>query len=131
MPGIYLDTSAVGRVVLGELDAPAIRAKLAQFDPWWASELLLVEARRLGRRERVSAAVESILGLVKLSALPRALVEAASVIDPVEVRSLDAIHLTTARGLHATSEIVAVLTYDKQLQAGCSHHGIPVEAPAA
>ena len=129
MPGIYLDTSALGRVVLGEADAPAIRATLAQFDPWRCSELLVVEARRLARREAVSAAVESILGLIKLTALPRALLEAASLIDPVEVRSLDAIHLATARELHAAGEIAAVLTYDHQLQAGCRHHGIRIEAP--
>ncbi len=131
MPGIYLDTSALGRVVLGEVDTPTFRAKLAQFDPWWASELLMVESRRLGRGEGVSGAVESILGLIKLTALARALLGDASLIDPVEVRSLAAIHLATARGLHAAGEIAAVLTYDHQLQAGCRHHGIPVEAPVA
>lgn len=130
MPGIYLDTSALGRVVLGEVDVPAIRAKLAQFDPWRASELLVIESRRLGRREGVSATVEEMLGLVKLTALPRMLLEEASLIDPIEVRSLDAIYLATARDLHAHGEIAAVLTYDHQLQAGCRHHGIPVEAPA-
>jgi uncharacterized protein len=51
--GIYVDTSALGRVVLGEPDAQAIRARLAQFDPWFASELLVVELRRLARREGV------------------------------------------------------------------------------
>jgi predicted nucleic acid-binding protein len=131
VPGIYLDTSALGRVVLGERDAPAIRARLALFDPWCASELLVVESRRLGRREGVSATVEAMLGLVRLITLARTSLEEASRIDPVEVRSLDAIHLATARDLHAAGEIAAVLTYDHQLQAGCRHQGIPVEAPAA
>jgi hypothetical protein len=66
-------------------------------------------------------------GLIKLTT-PRALLEEASLIDPASVRSLDAIHLT-ARDLHAAGEIAAVLTYDHQLQAGCRHRGIPVEAP--
>jgi uncharacterized protein with PIN domain len=35
--GLYVDTSALGRVVLGEPDAQTIRATLAQFDPWFAS----------------------------------------------------------------------------------------------
>lgn len=130
MAGIYLDTSALGRVVLGEADAPVIRATLARFDPWCASELLMVELRRLGRREGVSNAAEQLLGLVTLTPVPRAVLEQASLIDPIEVRSLDAIHLATARDLHATHEIAAVLTYDRQLQAGCRHHGIPVQAPA-
>jgi predicted nucleic acid-binding protein len=131
VPGIYLDTSALGRVVLGEADAPAIRARLAEFDPWRSSELLVVESRRLGKREGVSPAVETMLALVTLTALPRTLLEEASLIDPIAVRSLDAIHLATARGLHAAGEIAAVLTYDRQLQAGCRHHGIEIEAPVA
>jgi uncharacterized protein len=131
VPGIYLDTSALGRVVLGEADAPAIRARLAEFDPWLSSELLVVESRRLGKREGVSPAVETMLALVTLTALPRTLLEEASLIDPIEVRSLDAIHLATAQGLHAAGKIAAVLTYDHQLQAGCRHHGIEVEAPVA
>lgn len=117
MPGIYLDTSALGRVVLGEVDAPAIRAR-------WPSSTPGDERAARGRVPQtrqargVSAAVESILGLIRLSALPRALLEEASLIGPLEVRSLDAIHLTTARELHAAGEIAAVLTYDHQLQAG-------------
>jgi uncharacterized protein with PIN domain len=81
VPGICLDTSALGRVVLGEADAPAIRARLAQFDPWRSSELLVVESRRLGKREGVSPAVEAMLALVTLTALPRTLLEEASLID--------------------------------------------------
>lgn len=50
MAGIYVDTSALGRVALGEPDAALIRAPLAEFDPWRASELLVVELRRLGTR---------------------------------------------------------------------------------
>jgi predicted nucleic acid-binding protein len=115
--------------MLEESDAPTIRATLAQFDPWLSSELLVVELRRLGSREGVSAQVEQLLGLVRLTPLPRALLEAASLIAPAEVRSLDAIHLATARSLHMAGEIAAVLTYVLQLQAGCQHHGISVEAP--
>ena len=131
MPGIHLDTSALGRVVLGEVDAPAIRAKQAQFDTWCASELLVFESRRLGRREAVSAAVEAMLALIKLTTLRRPLLEAVSLIDPTEVRSLDATHPATARHRHVAGEAAAVLTYDQQLQAGCRHHGIQVEAPVA
>lgn len=129
MPGIYVDTSALGRVVLREGDAPVIRAVLARFDPWYASELLKVELRRLGRREAVETRAERTLSLVTLSGLTSAVLEQAARLDPVNVRSLDAIHLATAINLHAAGDIAAVLTYDTQLQAGCRHHGIPVEAP--
>lgn len=129
MAGIYVDTSALGRVVLGEPDAQVIRARLAQFDPWFASELLVVELRRLGVREGVLPQAERTLAAVNLVPLTRALLERASRLDPVEVRSLDAIHMCTAVDLHSAGSIAAVLTYDLQFQAGCAHHGIPVEAP--
>ena len=88
-----------------------------------------MELRRLGRCEGVSDAAEQLFGLVTLAPVPRAVLEQASLIDPIAVRSLDAIHLATARDLHDTHEIAAVLTYDRKLQAGCRHHGIPVQAP--
>ncbi len=47
MAGLYLDTSALGRVLLAEPDAAAIRATLARYDGWWSSDLLIVELRRL------------------------------------------------------------------------------------
>jgi len=76
--GICVDTSALGRVVLGEPDAQTIRATLAQFDPWFASELLVVELRRLGRREGVLPQAERTLAAVNLVPLTRALLERAS-----------------------------------------------------
>lgn len=59
------------------------------------------------------------------------MLEHAARLDPVSIRSLDAIHMATAINLHAGGEIAAVLTYDGQLQAGCAHHGIPFEPPVA
>jgi len=39
--------------------------------------------------------------------------------------------LEAAVGLLGRGEVVAVLTYDRQLQTGCAHHLVPVEAPTA
>jgi hypothetical protein len=50
-------------------------------------------------------------------------------LDPVEVRAPDSIHLCTAVDLFRAGAIGALLTYDHQLQGGCRHHGIPIEAP--
>jgi hypothetical protein len=80
--GIYVDTSALGRVVLGEPDAQTIRAKLAQFDPWLANELLVVELRRLASREGVLPQAERTLAAVNLVPLTRALLERASRLAP-------------------------------------------------
>lgn len=131
MAGVYVDTSALGRVVLAEPDAEAIRDVLARYDAWWSSAILIVELRRLGRREDLEPAVERVLAQVSLLDVDRASLERASHLGPVEVRSLDAIHLDAALVLARGGEIAAVVTYDRQLQAGCSPHGLAVEAPIA
>ena len=56
-------------MVLREGDAPLTRAVLARFDPWHASELLIVELRRLGRREGIEARAERTLSLATLASL--------------------------------------------------------------
>lgn len=129
MAGVYLDTSALGRVLLREPDAQVIRDTLAAYRPWWSSALLVVELRRLARREGLDEPVERLLERIRLVDVDRAALERASRLDPVEVRSLDAIHLDAAATLAARGDIAAVLTYDRQLQAGCAHYGIAVEAP--
>jgi hypothetical protein len=40
-------------------------------------------------------------------------------------------HRIGGSGLSRRGEVAAALTYDRQLQAGCAHHTVPVEAPAA
>jgi uncharacterized protein with PIN domain len=129
MAGLYLDTSALGRVLLGEPDAETIRDALAGYDTWWSSALLAVELRRLARREGLEALADRLLANVRLADVDRASLDRASRLDPVEVATLDAIHLDAAVELAGRNAVTAVLTYDRQLQTGCAHHGLAVEAP--
>jgi hypothetical protein len=92
--------------------------------------LLVVELRRLAARVSLEEAAEGLLAEVQLVTVDRAALERASHLAPVEVRSLDAIHLDAAVGLHRDQQIAAVSTYDQQLQTGCAHHLLPTEAPA-
>lgn len=46
MAGVYVDTSALGRLLLAEPEADVIRSVLAEHDAWRSSELLVVELRR-------------------------------------------------------------------------------------
>jgi predicted nucleic acid-binding protein len=129
MPGIYVDTSALGRVLLGEPDAELIRDTLGEYDPWWSSALLSVELRRLARREGVEAYGEELLSLVSTRRVDSPALKRAAKLDPVDVRTLDAIHLDAAIQLKRRGAIDVVLTFDHQLQAGCAHQGLAVEAP--
>lgn len=93
MPGLSIDTSALGRVLLAEPDAAAIRAALGRYDAWWSSELLIVELRRLATKVDLVEAGEALLREVSLRSVGRTLIEGASRLAPVEVRSLEAVHL--------------------------------------
>lgn len=129
MAGLYADTCALGRVILDEPDGSAILTTIASYDALWSSELLLVELRRLGLREQAEARAETLVAGVSLEAVDRESLERASRLEPLSVRSLDSIHLEAAVGLARDGLIDAVLTYDHQLQAGCAHHQLRVEAP--
>lgn len=131
MAGLYVDTSALGRILLTEPDATAIHSTLSRYDRWWSSALLLVELRRLAARAGREIAGEALLAEMELHPLDSATLERASRLPPSEVRSLDAIHLEAAVALRNAGEISAVLTFDGQLQRGCEHHQLGVEAPTA
>lgn len=129
MAAIYVDTSALGRALLGEPETEAIRTDLATYNAWWSSELLVVELRRLAAREGLEADAEKYLEAFRLVPIDSASLERASRLAPTVVRSLDAIHLEAALQLHNRGEINGIMTYDRQLQDGCAHHGLSVHAP--
>jgi predicted nucleic acid-binding protein len=126
MAGLYVDTSSLGRILLQEPDAPSIRATMANFTSLWSSQLIAVELRRLGRREALEPAADRLLNAVQLTPLGHTNLSRAARLDPVEIRTLDAIHLEAAIRLRGAGTIAAVLTHDRQLRAGCQHHGIPL-----
>jgi predicted nucleic acid-binding protein len=131
MAGLYVDTSALGRVLLGEPDARAIRNALAGYDAWWSSRLLVVELRRLAKRVSLEPPAEHMLSQVRFLDIGNAALERASRLGPVDLRSLDAIHLDAALTLARNDDVGAVLTFDHRLQAACAHHGLAVESPSA
>lgn len=131
MAGLYLDTSAIGRALLAEPEARAIRTMIAGFEARWSSELLVVELRRLAVRESIEAVADVFLDGIGLLAVDSSSLDRASRVLPNVVRSLDAIHLDAALTLRDRGAIEVVMTYDRQLQAGCAHHGLKVAAPMA
>jgi predicted nucleic acid-binding protein len=131
MTVVYLDTSALGRVLLGEPDAPAILRALQTFDGRVASRLLRIELCRLALRVGRLADAERLLGGVALLPLDERLLVAAETIAPPTVATLDALHLVSALRLAGTGKLDAIMTYDARLASGASQHGITVIAPVA
>lgn len=129
LSGVYLDTSALGRVLLGEPDGPAVLRELRRFDRLVASRLLRVELRRLALRQGVLEAADRLVAGVALLPVDDAVLTAAETVTPASVATLDAIHLVTAVRMAGAGVLDVVMTYDARLAAGARDHGLAVLAP--
>ena len=129
MAAVYVDTSAIGRVLLGEPDAPAVLRDLADFEQHVASRLMRIELRRLAMREDALEAADRLLDGVALIPLDDAILAASETLLPATVVTLDAIHLATALRLATGGMLSTVMTYDRRLADGAEQHGLRVLAP--
>jgi predicted nucleic acid-binding protein len=127
--GVYLDTSAVGRVLLGEPDSVTILDAVGGYEERAASRILRVELLRLALRYDVVGDAEQLLTGIALIPVDQDTLSAAETVDPREVATLDAIHLVTALRLANAGHVDALMTYDRRLAAGAAHHGLAVIAP--
>ncbi len=126
---LYVDTSALGRLLLDEAGKPLIEQALEAFTRRAASSLLRVELRRLGLRHNMLDRVDPLLAGVLLVPLGRRIIMTAETLAPSAVATLDAIHLATAVRLSQAGELDALMTYDKRLASGAEEHGIAVLSP--
>lgn len=124
---VYVDTSALGALLVEQLESDALESWLDQTsDMLVSSDLLEVELRRLAVREGVDQAdVTRLLDGVSLAALDRAVYRSAGLLPMPYLRTLDALHLEAAMRLDAA----AVLTYDRRLSKAARSVGLRVVAP--
>ncbi len=128
--GAYLDSSAFVKLAIEEAESDALCAFLEQWPRRTSSALLRTEAiralRTLGSTalERARAALER----VDLVSVSDDLLEAAGLLDPATVRTLDAIHLATAMSVR--DHIGVLVTYDRRMIEGAKHVGLPISSPA-
>jgi predicted nucleic acid-binding protein len=130
VPSAYLDASALGRLLLGEPDAPAILEALEDFDAYVASRLVAVELRRLAIRHDRRRQAERLLDAVSLVPITEGLLAAAETVAPTTVAALDAIHLATALELAAAGLLDAVISYDARLIVAAREHDLVVLSPS-
>jgi uncharacterized protein len=126
---VYIDTSAIGRVLLGEPDAVAVRQALGDFEQHVASRLMRTELRRLALREGLLEDAEQLLAGVALIPVDDAVLTLAGTVTPATVATLDAIHLATALKLAGAGILNTVMTYDPRLASAVELHGLRVAAP--
>ena len=131
MAGVYLDTSALGRIMLDEPDSAVIGAALGAFDAVVSSRLLRIELHRVGLRTGIlREEIDEWLASVSLVPMDDATLSAAEAVSPASVATLDAIHLATAIRLAADGHIASLMTFDVRLAEGAREHGLTVIAPS-
>jgi predicted nucleic acid-binding protein len=135
-PGIlYVDTSALVKLVVREAESDALEAELGRWSDLVTSVITSIELSRAVARARtdstaVVADQDTVVGVlaavaeIPLSDDVRA--NAAS-LTPVELRTLDAIHLASALALG--DDLGAVVTYDSRMQAAVLDTGRSLIAP--
>ncbi len=129
MKTVYVDTSALARVLLDEPDTQAIQRDLAKFAHRVASRLLRIELRRVGLRQGLLDRANTLIADVSLMPIDNWILSATETLPPPTVGTLDAIHLATALRLSRETGLDALMTYDRQLAAGAQEHGIAVLSP--
>ena len=129
---IYLDSSALVKLILEESESRALARWLAE-----RADLALVssaihrtEVPRAIWRANPSAlprSLRQVRGVEKIG-LSTDVLDSAAAVPPQSLRSLDAIHLASA--LSIRRELTAFVAYDKRLLAAAKDVGLPTASPA-
>ena len=131
---LYLDTSALAKLVVSEEETASLRSFLAERGSVFAFSSYLAHTELLRASRRHGAAVtkraRAVLGAIHLVDVARHVLELAAVLDvSARLRSLDAIHLATC--LVAVDRLEAVVTYDLRMREAAGDLGLVVEAPGS
>lgn len=127
---IYLDSSALVKLVIAEPESGALRRSLRRHQPHVTSALARTEVARATMSFGTEAVVrgEAVLRRVEVVRLNDRVLRIAGSLEPAELRSLDAIHLATAQLIGA--ELKWIITYDERLADAAHKLGLSVRAPA-
>ena len=130
MKAVYLDSSAFVKLLVAEAESTALRTFLMEHDARRVSSTLLrAEALRAIRHLGPDALAITREGLrrVDLVAIDDRILDAAGILEPRVVRTLDAIHLATA--LTLGDDLESIVTYDDRMIEGARLLGLAPVAP--
>jgi predicted nucleic acid-binding protein len=123
---VYLDASALVKLGRLEPETEALRDRIRGARVV-TSALAEVEVHRALARSGLPDEAPRVLATVVLLEVDAQTRRAAIAAAPPSVRSLDAIHLASARGVGA--ELDAFICYDMRLSDAARAAGLPVESP--
>lgn len=128
---LYLDSSALVKLVVQEFESQALEEFLRSRPVPASSAMARVEVVRAVRPHgrAVVTGAHLLLDGLRLLRLDDELLDAAAEINGTGIRSLDAIHLASARALG--SALAVLVTYDRRMAAGAHQLGMPTIAPGS
>jgi predicted nucleic acid-binding protein len=128
---IYLDSSAILKLIVLERETSALVSVLADHSERASSVLARVEVLRALRRGGASVSERrravDVLARIALLHVDDDILESAAELESADLRSLDAIHIATA--LSIQSELAGVVTYDQRFSAAAKRAGLSIYAP--
>jgi predicted nucleic acid-binding protein len=129
MAATYLDSSALVKLAIEEPESKALRAYLRRRRPLVSSALARTEVIRalLAEGEEGVTRGREVLAGVDLVRLNDRVLNAAGVLNPSDVRSLDAIHLATAQQLG--SDLGPIVSYDDRMLGAARRLGLKTASP--
>lgn len=129
---LYLDASAIVKMVVEEPESAALSAMLRSWPERASSSLALAEVpralSRMGARAAALARAERVLERITLIRLDVDILKAAGRLPSPTLRTLDALHLASA--LFLGTELHGLVTYDLRLAEAATNSGLEVLAPA-
>ncbi|MGH8989511.1 MAG: type II toxin-antitoxin system VapC family toxin [Acidimicrobiales bacterium] len=130
MAAIYLDSSALVKLAIGEPESGALRRYLRRRRPLVSSALARVEVLRalLLEGEEGIARGREVLRRIELFRVNDWVLTMAGALLPLELRSLDAIHLATASQLG--EDLGPIVAYDSRLLDAAEHLGMRTVSPS-
>ena len=127
--GCYVDSSAIVKLAVREPESVALRRLLRRRSPLVASALARTEVARalLPLGDAAVAAGHRALARIDLVRLNDRVLGLAGRLEPLDLRSLDAIHLATASLVRA--DVAAFVTYDERQASAAKQLGYRVVSP--
>ncbi len=128
---VYLDSSALVKLVVREAESDAVRAWLVEHAATVTSALAVTEVRRavsrLSPQRGLLDRARLVLDGVALLAVNHDILERAVRLAPKELRTLDAIHIASALSLG--TDLLAFVSYDDRQGAAARRAGLPLVRP--
>jgi predicted nucleic acid-binding protein len=125
----YLDSSAIVKLAVREPESLALRRYLRRRRPLVSSALARTEVLRalLPAGDQAVIRGRAVLQRIDLVRVNDRILNSAGVLRPLQLRSLDAIHLATAQELG--DELSALVIYDDRMVTAAKQLGFRIVQP--